>query len=65
VRESWRILTGLGIALGMKWKYSMTQDVFTEIASKIPGFRGLTFAQIDRRGAPIKEQEKTVATKGA
>jgi len=54
VKESWRILTGLGNALGLKWKYASGRDVFDEITGKIPAFKGLTYHSIERFGAPVK-----------
>ncbi len=62
VKESWRILVGLGNAIGLKWKYANSQEVFAEIVAKIPAFRGLSYASIGRSGAPVRTpSEKPVA----
>jgi predicted molibdopterin-dependent oxidoreductase YjgC len=64
VRDSWRILATLAGALGFKWKYSTAQDVFAEMATKIPELKGLTYQQLDRMGAPVQETKKTAVTAG-
>jgi len=65
VKESWRILTGLGHALGLKWKYGTSQEVFTEIASKFPEFKGLSYHTIDRSGEPLRTAAKKPVVAGA
>lgn len=65
VRDSWRILTSLANALGFKWKYSGGQDVFAEMASKLPELKGLTWQRIDRLGTPLHEPKKSAVSAGA
>jgi NADH-quinone oxidoreductase subunit G len=64
VRDSWRILATLANALGFKWKYPGIQDVFAEMAAKLPELKGLTYQRLDRMGAPIQEPKKTAVTAG-
>ena len=54
-RDSWRVLATLANALGFKWKYGSTQEVFTEMAARLPELRGLTWHRLDRAGAPMTE----------
>ncbi len=65
VRDSWRILAGLANALGLKWKYAGGQDVFAEMAAKIPELKGLTYQAVDRMGAQLQESKKTIMAAGA
>jgi len=65
VRPSWRILTSIGTALGLKWKYGSSQEVFSEIAQKVPAFRGLTYPMMERMGAPIQASSRKPVTAGA
>ena len=65
VRDSWRVLATLANALGFKWKYAATQDVFAEMAAKIPELKGLTYHRLDRMGAPLQEARKTAVAAGA
>lgn len=54
-RPSWRILTGVAGALGLKWKYSSAEDVFNELAGVIPAFKGMSFAKIGAQGVPLRQ----------
>jgi len=65
VRESWRILAGLGNAMGLKWKYLTVQDVFAEISLRIPEFKGLAYPAIDMAGAPLRSGVTTPVAAGA
>lgn len=52
-RPSWRILTSVAIALGAKWKYNSSEDVFNEIAQRVDSFRGLSYLRIGPKGAAV------------
>ena len=41
-RSSWRIVAAVASAMGMKMKYAAAEDVFKEIADRIPAFKGLS-----------------------
>ncbi len=49
-RPSWRILTLLAIAMGAKWKYERSDQVFADLSSKLPPFKGLNYLTIGSRG---------------
>ncbi len=59
-RPSWRILTGVASALGARWKFNTSEDVFDEIASSLDPFKGMSYSGIGSRG--MKLQKKSVAT---
>ncbi|HTK82655.1 MAG TPA: molybdopterin-dependent oxidoreductase [Bacteroidota bacterium] len=59
-RPSWRILAGVANALGAKWKYSSAEDVFREIASENPAFKGMTYMRVGSRGMMLSSQREPV-----
>lgn len=54
-RPSWRILHAVGGALGAKWKYNTAEEVFREIAEKVPAFRGMSYASLGTAGMVVQE----------
>lgn len=56
-RASWRILAALASAMGAKLKYNTAEDVFKEIAERIPAFKGLSYLKIGSRGAMVKTSD--------
>ena len=59
-RPSWRILTAIGNAMGAKMKFVASEDVFKEIAEKIPAFKGMNYPKIGSQGvAPPSVQTVT------
>jgi len=57
-RPSWRILHAIASALGTKWKYNLSEDVFKEITEKVPAFKGLSYLKIGTRGTTIQSGER-------
>jgi predicted molibdopterin-dependent oxidoreductase YjgC len=57
-RPTWRILTSLAAVMGARWKYTMAEDVFNEIASNIEAFKGLTYLKLGSQGARITLKSK-------
>jgi NADH-quinone oxidoreductase subunit G len=58
-RPAWQILQGLARAVGAKWNYSWTEDVFEEMTGKIPSFRSMTYAQLDEyRGVELGKGDR-------
>ena len=53
-RPSWRIIAGVASLMGVKYKYATAEDVFTELASSVESFRGLTYLKIGSKGTLIK-----------
>lgn len=52
-RSSWRIIAAMANALGYKIKYTMSEEVFEEIASNIPEFSGLNYDSLGTTGVKI------------
>jgi predicted molibdopterin-dependent oxidoreductase YjgC len=53
-RPSWRIVAGVASLMGFKYRYATVEDVFTDLASSVESFRGLTYAKIGSKGAALK-----------
>jgi NADH-quinone oxidoreductase subunit G len=62
VRSSWRIIAAVASAMGGKMKYASAEDVFQEMAERLPAFKGLSYTKIGTRGAVLKEI-KSLASK--
>jgi len=62
-RASWRILNSIAAVMGAKWKYNSCEDVFNEIASTIPSFKGLSYIKIGTGGAMLTKNKETVTVK--
>ena len=59
-RPSWRILSNLAGVMGAKWKYSTVEDVFNELASALPAFKGLSYMKLGSQGATLPTTRETV-----
>jgi NADH-quinone oxidoreductase subunit G len=59
-RATWKILTSLSNVLGAKLKYQMAEDVFNDIASSIPEFKGLDYDLIGESGYQLKLEKVNV-----
>jgi len=53
-RSTWRIVTAVAAALGSKMKYGKSDDIFKEMAERIPAFKGLTYLKIGSSGRKIE-----------
>ncbi len=60
-RPTWRIIAGIAAAMGTKFKYNTSEDVFNEIASTIESFKGLTYQKLGNKGMMLKRKEEVVA----
>jgi len=64
-RPTWRVLAGVANALGAKWKFSSAEDVFKEMASTLPAFKGMTYLRLGSRGMLLAANpEPSMAVKG-
>ncbi len=57
-RPTWRILTGIAALMGVKFKYATAEDVFSDIAQSVEGFKGMTYLKIGSRGLMLKTKEE-------
>ena len=53
-RPPWRIIAGIALLMGGKFKYQTAEDVFNEIASHVEGFSGMSYRKLGNRGALLK-----------
>ena len=53
-RSSWKIITGLALAMGQKMKYTMSEDIFLEIANSVEEFKGLDYDELGELGVQLK-----------
>ena len=60
-RPTWRIISAIGNAMGAKFKFATAEDVFKEIAEKIPSMRGLTYTKLGTQGA-VQNSHEPVTT---
>jgi len=50
-RSSWRIIAAVSGVMGTKMKYAASDEIFKELAEKIPAFRGLSYLKLGSTGA--------------
>ena len=55
-RSSWRIVAAIASAMGGKMKYAAAEEVFKEIAERVPAFKGLSYSKIGNHGASLKKE---------
>jgi predicted molibdopterin-dependent oxidoreductase YjgC len=53
-RPSWKIVAILVTLMGAKFKYNSSEEVFSDIAQKIDGFKGLSYLKVGNKGVPLK-----------
>jgi NADH-quinone oxidoreductase subunit G len=59
-RPTWRIIVSVANAMGGKFRYNMVEDVFKELASVVPAFKGLTYQKIGNQGAMLQKKPELV-----
>jgi len=55
-RPTWKIISGLANAFGTKYKFTMAEEIFNEIAHTNPLFNGLDYDVIGENGVQLKEE---------
>jgi predicted molibdopterin-dependent oxidoreductase YjgC len=53
-RPPWRIIVGIALLMGGKFKYQTSEDVFGEIASHVDAFSGMSYRKLGNRGTLLK-----------
>jgi predicted molibdopterin-dependent oxidoreductase YjgC len=56
-RPTWRVLTAIANALGAKLKCTTAEEVFKEIAEKLPPFKGMNYINLGSQGANANAAE--------
>ena len=59
-RPTWRIIVSVANAMGGKFRYNTAEDVFKEIASVVPAFKGLSYQKIGKQGALLEHKPELV-----
>ncbi len=49
-RQDWEILCEIATRMGYKMSYANTEEIFKEIASVTPSYKGITWERIDKKG---------------
>ncbi len=49
-RRDWEILCDIATRMGYEMKYENSQEIFKEIASVTPSYKGITWERIDKKG---------------
>jgi NADH-quinone oxidoreductase subunit G len=57
-RPAWEVFTDVANEMGAKYRYRSAEEVFNEIAEKIPAFRGLSYQSVGRSGAMAHVYQK-------
>jgi NADH-quinone oxidoreductase subunit G len=55
-RPGWKILSGIASLMGVRFKYNTADDVFADLASENPAFKGLTYRKLGTRGVALAAQ---------
>ncbi len=54
VRPDWRIIQSIASLLGTKYKYNAAEEIFNELASTIPAFKGISYKSIGTQGSILR-----------
>lgn len=60
-RPVWKVLTQIAKAMGHDFSYDTTEDVFDDIAAKVPEFSGMSYELIGTHGAMIGQTEEVLS----
>jgi NADH-quinone oxidoreductase subunit G len=60
-RPAWKILAAIGNEFGIKNKFDLAENVFSEISSSIPCFKGVDYDSIGEQGITLNIKEKVAA----
>lgn len=52
-RPTWKIIAGIASVMGFKFKYQSAEEVFHELSSAVPAFRGMDYRKIGTTGAML------------
>ena len=58
-RPPWRIIAGIALLMGSKFKYQTAEDVFGDIAAHVDAFHGMSYRKLGNRGALLKTGKDT------
>jgi NADH-quinone oxidoreductase subunit G len=52
-RPTWKVIAGIASVMGFKYRYQTAEEVFHELSTTVPAFRGLDYRKIGTAGAPV------------
>jgi len=58
-RPTWKIIAGIASVMGFKYKYQTAEDVFHELSSAVPAFRGLDYRKLGTTGVVLNTPKET------
>lgn len=61
-RPSWRIIAAVASAMGFRFRYGSSEEVFQELAASAEAFRGLSYTIIGSKGAPLARTPVSATT---
>lgn len=61
-RPIWKIVAGIANVMGVKYRYSTSEDVFNELANTNQAFKGLSYVKIGNKGAMLKAKQERAVT---
>ncbi|GMV54119.1 MAG: NADH-quinone oxidoreductase subunit G [Chlorobi bacterium] len=47
-RSAWRVMQAIAEGMGFKWGYDSSENVFNDIAAHVEGFKGMSYALLDK-----------------
>ncbi|MDB5033230.1 MAG: nuoG [Chlorobi bacterium] len=47
-RPAWQIIQAVARAIGTRWNYSWTEDIFEEMSNRLPAFKAMSYDQLDQ-----------------
>ncbi len=53
-RPTWRIIAGIALLMGARFRYQTAEDVFADIASHVDAFNGMSYRRIGNKGMLLK-----------
>jgi NADH-quinone oxidoreductase subunit G len=60
-RPGWKVIAGIASVMGMKYRYTQAEEVFTELAAAVEAFKGMTYRKLGSRGLMLAAgREQTV-----
>lgn len=60
-RPAWKVIAQIAYTMGHEFNYENTEDVFDDIVSKVPVFRGLSYEIIGTKGVLMRELAKATS----
>ena len=56
-RPTWRIVAGIASIMGVRYRYTSAEEVFTELAATVEGFKGMTYRKVGDKGMMLKSKK--------